>query len=213
VMVANPTVQASSTQPIQVSTLFSASDAENDTLTYAFYDGTVGGGHFVVNGVVEPEGNGQYFAVSAAQLSQVMFVPVLNSSDDLLFGASDGQVFSGWTSEHIDGPVNHAPVVMVANPTVQASSTQPIQVSTLFSASDAENDTLIYAFYDGTVGGGHFVVNGVVEPEGNGQYFAVSAAQLSQVTFVPAQGSSDDLLFGASDNKVFSGWTAVHLDF
>ena len=213
VMVANPTVQASSTQPIQVSTLFSASDAENDTLIYAFYDGTVGGGHFVVNGVVEPEGNGQYFAVSAAQLSQVMFVPVLNSSDDLLFGASDGQVFSGWTSEHINGPVNHAPVVMVANPTVQASSTQPIQVSTLFSASDAENDTLIYAFYDGTVGGGHFVVNGVVEPEGNGQYFAVSAAQLSQVTFVPAQGSSDDLLFGASDNKVFSGWTAVHLDF
>ena len=92
--------------------------------------------------------------------------------------------FSGWTSEHINGPVNHAPAVTVANANVQANSTQPIEVSTLFSASDAENDTLTYAFYDGTVGGGHLVVNGVVEPEGNGQYFAVSAAQLSQVTFV-----------------------------
>ena len=96
---------------------------------------------------------------------------------------------------------------------MQASTTQPIQVSNLFSATDSDSDTLTYAFYDGTVGGGHFVVNGIVRPEGNGQYFAVSAAQLSQVTFVPAQGSSDNLLFGASDSKVFSGWAAVHLDF
>ena len=59
----------------------------------------------MVNGVVEPEGNGQYFAVSAAQLSQVMFVPAQGSSDNLLFGASDGTIFSGWTSEHINGPV------------------------------------------------------------------------------------------------------------
>jgi hypothetical protein len=212
VMVSSPTVQASSTQPIQVSTLLSASDAENDALTYTFYDGTVGGGHFVVNGVVQPEGNGQYFAVSAAQLSQVTFVPAQGSSDNLLFGASDGNAFSGWTSEHINGPVNHAPAVTVANANVQANSTQPIQVSTLFSASDAENDALTYAFYDGTVGGGHFEVNGVMEPEGNGQYFAVSAAQLSQVTFVPAQGSSDDLLFGANDSKVFSGWTPEHIN-
>jgi hypothetical protein len=104
------------------------------------------------------------FADAAAQLSQVTFVPVLNSSDDLLFGASDGQIFSGWTSEEINGPVNHAPVVMVSSPTLQASTTQPIQVSNLFSATDSDSDTLTYAFYDGTVGGGHFVVNGIVRP-------------------------------------------------
>jgi hypothetical protein len=212
VTVPNPNVQSSSTQPIQVSTLFNATDANNDTLTYAFYDGTVGGGHFVVNGIVQPEGNGQYFAVSAAQLSQVTFVPAQGSSDDLLFGASDGTVFSGWTPEHINGPVNHAPVVTVANANVPATAAQVFQVTSLFSPSDTGNDALTYLFYDSTPGGGHFEVNGVAQPEGNGQYFGVSASQLSHTTFVAGQSGSDSLLFGASDGQAFSGWAALHVD-
>jgi hypothetical protein len=210
VMVTNATVQAGSTQPIQVSTLFNAIDSDNDTLTYAFYDGTIGGGHFVVNGVVQPEGNGQYFAVPAAQLSQVTFVPAQGSSDNLLFGASDGTVFSGWTPEHINGPVNHAPMVTVTNPTVDASPGQVLQVSALFSASDADNDAVTYLLYDNTPGNGHFVVNGTPQPEGNGQYFGLSAAQFSQATFVAGQGA-DDLLVGATDGNVFSGWSSVHI--
>jgi Peptidase M10 serralysin C terminal len=207
VTVTSATVQENSTQPVQVSTLFSASDADGDTLAYLFYDGTIGGGHFAVNGTPQPEGSGQYFGVSAAQLSQVTFVPAQGSSDDLLFGATDGYLFSGWSAQHINGPVDHAPVVTVTSAMVQENSTQPIPVSTLFSASDADGDTLAYLFYDGTIGGGHFAVNGTPQPEGSGQYFGVSAAQLSQVTFVPAQGSSDDLLFGATDGLAFSGWS------
>ncbi len=136
-------------------------------------------------------------------------IPTSNSGPFGIVTGSDGNIwfveFSGNSIGEI--AVNHSPVVMVSSPTVLASSTQPIQVSTLFSASDAENDTLPYTFYDSTVGGGHFAVNGIVQPEGNGQYFAVSAAQLSQVMFVPVLNSSDDLLFGASDGQVFSGWT------
>jgi hypothetical protein len=212
VTVSNATVNASSTQPIQVSSLFSASDLDGNPLSHLFYDSTVGGGHFFVNGTQQAESNGQYFTVSAAQLSQVTFVPVAGSSDDLLFGASDGMSFSGWASEHINGPVNHAPVATVANAIVNASSTQPIQVSTLFSASDSDGNSLSYLFYDSTVGGGHFFVNGTQQAEGNGQYFTVSAAQLSQVTFVPVAGSSDNLLFGASDGMVFSGWSSEQIN-
>jgi hypothetical protein len=164
-----------------------------------------------VNGTQQAEGNSQYFGVPASQLSQVTFVPVAGSSDNLLLGASDGIAFSGWSSEHVNGPVNHAPAVTVFNSTVNPSSTQPIQISSLFVATDAENDPLTYFFYDGTVGGGHFFVNGTQQAEGNSQYFGVPASQLSQVTFVAGVSPGDDVLIGASDGHVFSGWSAVHI--
>jgi hypothetical protein len=155
--------------------------------------------------------------VSAAQLSQVTFVPAQGSSDDLLFGANDSKVFSGWTPEHINGPVNNtpvnqAPVVTVSNANVPATAALVFQVSSLFSASDTGSDALTYLFYDSTPGGGHFEVNGVAQPEGNGQYFGVSASQLSHATFVAGQSGSDSLLFGASDGQAFSGWAALHVD-
>jgi hypothetical protein len=187
--------------------LVSASDLDNDTLTYAFYDATPGGGHFAVNGVEQAAG--QILAVSAAQLSQTTFVPALDSSDNLLVGANDGHVFSGWSNLHIDGPVNHAPVVTVPNPTVQATAGQQVAVSPLFSATDADHDTLTYLFFDNTPGGGHFAVNGTAQPEG--QIFGVTAAQLSQTTFVAGQGGTDDLLVGATDGHVFSGWSGLHI--
>ncbi|MGB9273477.1 MAG: hypothetical protein WCB74_30275, partial [Pseudolabrys sp.] len=86
-------------QTLQMSTLFSATDADHDTLTYAFYDATAGGGHFEVNGVAQAAN--QIFGVTAAQLTQTTFVPAANASDDLLVGASDGLAFSGWSSLHI----------------------------------------------------------------------------------------------------------------
>ena len=202
--------QASPNQAIALSNLVSASDADNDAISYLFYDSTSGGGHFELNGVVQPANT--IFAVAASQLSQLTFVPAPGGGwDDLLIGATDGN-FSGWSSLHIDGPtsVNTAPVVTVSNPHVQATSSQAIALSTLVSASDADNDAISYLFYDSTSGGGHFEVNGVVKQAGT--IFAVAASQLSQVKFVPAQiGGSDDLLIGATDGK-FSGWSSLHID-
>jgi hypothetical protein len=208
VTVPNAIVQAASTAAIAMSGLFSASDADNDTLAYLFYDASVGGGRIYVDGVAQPEGSGQFFAVPAAQISQVTFVPGAGSSDDLLVGATDNKIFSGWSSLHINGPVNHAPVVTVPNATVQATST--IALSSLVSASDSDGDTLAYVFYDASAGGGHFEVNGVAQPANT--IFGVAASQLSQTTFVPGPGSSDDLLVGATDNKVFSGWSSLHIN-
>jgi hypothetical protein len=86
-------------QTLQVADLFSATDADNDPLSYVFYDATPGGGHFVVNGVTQAAN--QIFSVSASQLAQTTFVPGPGQSDDLLVGATDGFAFSGWSSLHI----------------------------------------------------------------------------------------------------------------
>ena len=160
-----------------------------------------------MNGVAQSAGT--IFAVPAAQLSQVTFVPAaVGSSDDLLIGATDGK-FSGWSSLHINGPtsVNSPPVVSVPNPTVAANSGDVLQLAGLVSASDPNGDAFTYLFYDATSGGGHFEVNGVTQAAGT--IFAVVASQLSQVTFVAGPGV-DDLLVGATDGK-FSGWSDLHI--
>ncbi|HVD73875.1 MAG TPA: hypothetical protein VNC81_09890, partial [Xanthobacteraceae bacterium] len=201
------TVQAAAGQTLQMSSLFSATDADNDTLAYTFYDATPGGGHFEVNGVTQA--SGQIFAVTAAQLAQTTFVPAANASDDLLVGASDGHMFSGWSNLQVDGPVNHAPAVTVPDPMVDETPNQTLQMSTLFTVNDAENDTLTYEFYDATPGGGHFEVNGVTQA--SNQIFGVTAAQLAQTTFVAGPNGTDDLLVGASDGHTFSGWSELHI--
>ena len=104
---------------------------------------SLGGGHFAVNGVEQAAG--QIFAVTAAQLAQTTFVPAANASDDLLVGATDGHVFSGWSNLHVNGPVNHAPVVSVPNSTVNAAAGQTLQMSTLVSATDADNERITYS--------------------------------------------------------------------
>ena len=208
VMVPNPTVQAATNQTLQMSDLFTITDADNDAVFYLFYDATSGGGHFAVNGVEQAAG--QIFGVTVADLAQTTFVPAVDASDDLLVGATDNRLFSGWSNLHVNGPVNHAPVVNVPIPTVQATVGQTLQMSNLFTATDADNDALHYLFYDATPGGGHFVVAGVEQAAG--QIFGVTAAQLAQTRFVPAADTSDDLLVGATDGHVFSGWSNLHVN-
>jgi peptidase M10/serralysin-like protein len=208
VTVPNATVNAASTAAIAMSTLVSATDADGDTLAYIFYDASVGGGRFYLNGVAQPEG--AIFGVAASQLSQLTFVPGPGSSDDLLVGASDGKIFSGWSNLHINGPVNHAPTVTVPNATVNASSTAAIAISGLFSANDSDGNALTYIFKDNSAGGGHFYLNGVLQADGAS--FSVSAAQLSQVTYVPTAGSSDDLQIQVSDGTLSSAWANLHIN-
>jgi hypothetical protein len=207
VTVPNPTVQAAAGQTLQASALFSATDSDSDPLTYLLYDNTAGSGHFAINGVTQAAN--QIISVSAAQLAQTTFVPTPGASDDLLVGASDGSAFSGWSNLHVDGPVNHVPVVTVPNPTVDATPGQTLQLSGLLSATDADNDPLSFVFYDGTAGGGHFAINGVTQAAN--EIFSVSAAQLAQTTFVAGPSGVDDLLVGASDGHAFSGWSELHI--
>ena len=122
-----PIVHPANGQTLLMSNLFTATDADSNTLTYLFYDATPGGGHFEVGGMAQAAG--QIIGVTQAQLGQTLFGPAANASDDLLVAATDGLSFSGWSNLHVDGPLNHAPLVMVPNPIVQATAGQTLQMS------------------------------------------------------------------------------------
>jgi hypothetical protein len=207
---------------LQASSLFGATDADNDTLTYTLEDLTpdifadyaaVTTGHFVVNGTVIAAGTS--FSVSAAQLAQTFFVVGERGvSDQLTVQVSDGQVASNLGQFHLNASgVNHAPALTVATTNISLIAGQSLQMSSLFSATDADNDALTYNFYDAgmAANSGHFVLNGTPIAAGTG--FSVSAAQLAQLVFVAgASGTSDDLSMQLSDGFTASSVGQIHVD-
>jgi Cadherin-like/Cadherin domain/RTX calcium-binding nonapeptide repeat (4 copies) len=204
-------VSANAGQSLQAASLFSATDADNDALTYYFEDtsSAANSGHFVVNGVVEPAFTS--FGLSAAQLALTTFVAgASGTSDDLFVQVSDGQAVSSLGEFHVN-VVNHAPVLTVAD--VSANAGQSLQAASLFSATDADHDALTYYFEDisPAADSGHFVVNGVVEPAFT--TFSLSAAQLALTTFVAgAAGTSDDLFVQVSDGQAASSLGEFHVN-
>jgi hypothetical protein len=200
---------------LSASSLFSVTDAENNTITkYQFWDATSGNGYFTVNGVTQ--GANQIIEVTAAQLAQTSFV-VGAGVDDLYIRAYDGISWSvmvgAWDHFSYTGsaPTNHAPVVTVAD--MSATVGQTLSASSLFSVADADNDTMTkYQFWDATTGGGHFTVNGVTQ--GANQIIEVTAAQLAQTSFVVGAGG-DDLFVRAYDGTTWSvatgTWDHFHL--
>jgi hypothetical protein len=202
-------VSAIAGQSLQLSSLFSATDADNDALTYYFVDNTTNGGHFEVNGVVKAAG--AVFSLSAAQLAQTVFVAgPTGSSDHLNMQVSDGNAVSTLGDFNVNAP-NHAPVLTVPSANVSASAGQSLQLSSLFSATDADNDALTYYFVDNTTNGGHFEVNGAVKAAG--VVFSLTAAQLAQTVFVAgAAGSSDHLNMQVSDGHTVSALGDFHIN-
>ena len=203
-------VSASAGQSLQLSSLFSATDADNDALTYYFVDSTTNGGHFEVNGAVKAAG--VVFSLTAAQLAQTVFVAgPRGSSDHLNMQISDGQAVSAVGDFHVNVAPNHAPVLTVPSANVSASAGQSLQLSSLFSATDADNDALTYYFVDSTTNGGHFEVNGAVKAAG--VVFSLTAAQLAQTVFVAGPtGSSDHLNMQISDGNAVSAVGDFHVN-
>ena len=181
---------------LQASSLIGATDADNDALIYNFFDNSpaANSGHFVFNGTVMPAG--ATFGLNAAQLAQTVFVAgTAGVSDDIYVQISDGQAVSSLGNFQINAGVNHAPALTVAD--VSAVAGQSLQASSLISATDPDNDTLHYNFFDNSpaANSGHFVVNGTVMPAGT--TFGLTAAQLAQTVFVAgAAGVSDDIYTG-----------------
>jgi hypothetical protein len=106
-------------QILQMSDLISATDQDGDALNYFLFDGTVGGGHLAVDGAEQAAG--QLVNLTAAQLAQTTFVSHVGDSDDLAVRASDGSLFSGWGHIHVEVAIEHAPVVLAPNQTVDAA--------------------------------------------------------------------------------------------
>jgi hypothetical protein len=107
-----------------------------------------------------------------------------------------------------------APVVdtpVVGDPggaSVSAHRGQVYQLSSLFSASDPLNKSLIYYVDDLATGPntGHFSIAGVAQT--NGHWITVTQAQLSQTTFTAGQSGADTLVMIA-DNGSAQGHNSV----
>ena len=195
---------------LNASPLFSASDADGDHLLYFFYDNSAdpASGHFTVGGVVQAAGT--TFAVSEAQLAQPTFTAGTSSSDDLFVNVWDGSLFSGPKEFHVNVPANRAPTATASD--ISAARGDILSASSLFSASDADGDHLLYFFYDNSAdpASGHFTVGGAVQAAGT--TFAVSEAQLAQTTFTAGTSSSDHLFVNVWDGSLFSGPKEFHVD-
>jgi hypothetical protein len=172
---------------------------------YDFWDTGRGGGHFLVNGVTQPT-NGDIY-VTAAQLAQTTYQSG-NGTDTLWVRANEGTQWSTWspsftvTAQTVDTP----PVVTVSNSNITASPGQVFAASSLFTASDPDGDAITqYDFWDTGGGGGHYLVNGVIQPTSREIY--VSAAQLAQTTYQSGNGT-DTLWVRANDGTQWSTWSS-----
>jgi hypothetical protein len=206
VTVSNSNITASPGQVFAASSLFTASDPDGHAITqYDFWDTGGGGGHFLVNGVTQPT-NGDIY-VTAAQLAQTTYQSG-NGTDTLWVRANEGTQWSTWspsftvTAQTVDTP----PVVTVSNSNITASPGQVFAASSLFTASDPDGDAITqYDFWDTGGGGGHYLVNGVIQPTSREIY--VSAAQLAQTTYQSGNGT-DTLWVRANDGTQWSTWSS-----
>ena len=198
-------VSATHNQSFAVSSLFTASDPDGDTITqYGFWNFGTAGGHYVLNGVAQ--GTNQEIDVSAAQLSQLSYQSG-SGADTLWVRANDGTQWSAWSSPFtVTAPVDTGPVTTPVSLTVILGHGQStIAASSLFTTSESDGDLVAkYAFWDFGTGGGHFLVNGVAQ--GTQQEIDVAASQLAQVTY-QAGSSTDTLWVRANDGFVWGPWT------
>jgi hypothetical protein len=188
-------------QSFAASSLFTLSDGDGDSMTtYAFWDSGAGGARFILDGVTQAASH--EFDVTAAQLSRLVYQSG-SGPDTLWVGANDGILWGGWSNAcTVNAPIDKAPVVTASN--VVAAHGQSFAASSLFSASDADGDTITkYAFWNSGTGGGHFVPNGVAQ--GTSQEIDVSASQLSQLTYQSGSGA-DTLWVRANDGILWGNW-------
>ena len=194
-------------QTLAVSSLFTVSDADNDTITeYQLWDGTndPNSGHFVVNGVVQAADT--VIDITAAQLAQTSFVTG-SVGDRLQIRAFDGMDWSAadsaqWSPFTISIAANHPPVVTTSD--VAAQRNQTLAASSLFTVSDADGDAITeYQLWDGNDDplSGYFVLNGVAQAAQT--VIDIPASQLSQLSFVTGT-TADRLQVRAWDGTAWS---------
>jgi hypothetical protein len=102
--------------------------------------------------------------------------------------------------------------VVSASTFTASTPSQNVAVTSLFSVSDADSDTITkYQFWDSSADplSGHFVVGGVAQ--GVSQNIDVSAAQLSSTTFQTGS-ASDDLWVRVYDGTEWSAWKGFHVN-
>ena len=189
--------------------LANASDLDGDQLTVTAVSdtangpGTVGSALAGVYGHLTLNANGSY-AYIADSTAAISSAPTGSHVQDIFsYTVSDGN--GGTANASLTITLDRAPVVTASNVSLSAGHTT-VAGSSLFSATDPDGNTITtYAFED--TGSGHFVLNGVIEP--NDQEIDVTAAELSQLTYQSDPGSAPDTLeVRVNDGTLWSSWTS-----
>jgi hypothetical protein len=191
-------------QSFAAASLFKASDRDGDAITqYAFRDSRAGGGHFVLNGVVQAAH--QEIDVTAAQLSQLSYQSG-SGADTLQVRVSDGLKWSPWSGSFtVRAPIDPGPTITPTNAHLKSFANQTFAASSLFGYKDPfASPATQYDFWNSGGGGGHFVLNGSVLPAK--QHNIIPAAQLGQLSYQVGTGT-DTLRVRANDGTVWGGWS------
>jgi serralysin len=188
--------------------LSDAADLDGDSLTVtgvsdtAHGAGTIGTslagtyGHLTLNA----NGSYSYVADNAAAISGAPTGSHLQETFN--YTISDGN--GGTATASLTITLDREPVVTATSVTLSAGHAA-VAASSLFSASDPDGNTITTFGFEDT-GSGHFVLNGVVEP--NNQEIDVTAAQLSQITYQSTPGSIDTLEVRVNDGTLWSPWAS-----
>jgi Ca2+-binding RTX toxin-like protein len=202
VAVVNHLATPRGTVSLAASALVNASDGDGDALTYQFWDESAGGGYFTVNGAQQTANTA--ITVAAANIGTASY-RVGTTTDTLWVRASDGYMWTDWTSFLVAPPSNQVPVVTGVNQT-PAHGTTSLAAGSLLSFSDGDSDPVVaYQFWDESAGGGHFTVNGAQQGDNTAITVAANIGSASYVL-----GSTTDTLWvRASDGMAWSAWTAV----
>src|SRR5262249_52838214 len=190
------------------SSLFSAADQDGDATTqYEFQDVGAGGGHFMLNGVAQPQGDAS-FTVSAASLEQLLYTGgSFAGSEAVWVCASDRETFVDWEPFLMIPEPKRSPLFPSTTLFRSVLTNRSVAGSSLFSAADPDGDaTTQYEFQDVGAGGGHFMLNGVAQPQGDAT-FTVSAAQLPQLQYTGGSVAGSEAVWArASDGTNFGDW-------
>ena len=192
---------------VAASTLFTASDADGDTITqYDFWDSGSGGGHWLLNRAAL--GTNQDNILSATQLSQIGYQSG-TGTDTLWVRASDGIQFGNWSQSFtVSAPAVRLPTLNVTSDG-NALRGQTLALSILLTISDPDQvgfQKLELWDSSGTVGGGQFVVNGIAQT--GGHEIDVAPADVAKTIFdVGTLGGTDTLWAQLlQDNGQVTGW-------
>jgi len=192
----NMTVGADSLTP--AGNLVYVTDPSNLTMTEFQLTDNTGGGHFVVDGVVQP--TGQAITLTRSQFFETYYQAGLNTSDSITVQVFDGVSWSAPDTFTVSAPYS-PPVVTTGNMTVAPDSTNP--AGNLVYVQDAANLTMTEFQLTDNTGGGHFVVDGVAQP--TGQTITLTRAQFFETYYQAGVNTSDSITV-----QVFDGvsWSA-----
>jgi hypothetical protein len=196
-------------QTIPLSNIFTISDPGNvgyETLELWDSNGTPATGQFVVNGV--PQTGGHVINVTPANYGNTIFdVGTLGGNDTVWakLVETDG-TSTGWDAVALTAPAVSLPTLSTISDG-SATSRQTLALSSLVTISDPDGvgyQTLELWDSDGTVAGGEFLINGVVQTGGH----AINVPAGANVVFDTGAWAGTDTLWAQliEINGTTSGW-------